>query len=50
MNKHVFDLLTGVVGLSLMLTVPIGIMMAYHTENSTWLLMSIIAFLLLTIP
>jgi hypothetical protein len=47
MNKHVFDLLTGVIGLGLMFAVPVGILLAHHLDNSTWLLMSIISFIIL---
>lgn len=49
MNKHVFDLLTGVVGLGLMLAVPIGILLAHHLDNQAWLVMSIVSFLILAV-
>lgn len=47
MNKNVFDMFLGIVGLALMLAVPLGLLLSYHLENNTWLLMSIISFLIL---
>ncbi len=50
MNKYVFELLTGIVGLGLFFAVPLGIIVANYTENYSWLLMSIISFIILAIP
>lgn len=50
MNKNVFDMFVGVIGLSLMFAVPTGIILANYYENNAWLLMSIISFILLCIP
>lgn len=47
MNKNVFDLLGSVLALGIMAAVPAGIFLSYHYDNTTWLLMSVIAFIIL---